>query len=175
MLFAGLSDNLKGSWRNFRALRTYSHLFIMAVLSATAAVSVAQETCVWDSPDGIWSTETVDRPWNGSRYFINGQDVRFNDMLTDDGSLTQSVVTVSGSVLPGTIYFNNTKTVFDIGFTGDSSSIGVDGQVFHSPVFKSGTGDAYVSAPIHSGAVTVNAGRLFITNALDYPEPEISA
>jgi len=108
-------------------------------------------TRTWNTTTGTWAVNTGTNFVEGDQKFFAGDHVIFPDIASD------STVTLSGPILPGSVTVSNTANTYT--FTGTA----IDGV---ASLAKSGAGTlTLASANSYSGGTTLSAGTLVLGNA----------
>lgn len=111
------------------------------------------ETRTWNTTTGTWDNYVTANFVEGDQKFAGGDTVVFNEPAAD------SVITLSGHLIPTSVTVNNTAN--KITFTGVDGTSDIAGL---GSLAKSGAGTLEITtAQTYSGGTTVNAGVLTLT------------
>ena len=110
----------------------------------------AAENRTWNTTTGTWALNSGTNFAEGDQKFFSGDHVTFGDIASD------STVTLSGRIVPGSVTVNNTANKYT--FAGTA----IDGT---TSLTKSAAGTLDLSvANTYSGGTTLNAGTLQVSN-----------
>ncbi len=131
----------------YRATITDDTVNSRVLLNITTGVRTWNQT----SP-GTWGLQT------GTSFVEGDQQFAYGDSVVFDDTATNGAVTLSGTLLPGTVTVNNATTAYT--FSGSGALGG------SSTLAKSGVGSLTLSsANTYTGATTISGGTVILQNA----------
>ncbi len=114
----------------------------------------------WDTTSSNWQNGGT-----GTATFSNVSNTTSGDNVLFDDSATSSNLTISGTVLPTTITFNNDSHKYTL--TGANSSSGIAGP---GSLTVNGTGSVVLTSNnTYTGGTWVNSGQLILATVAAYP------